>query len=95
MGFEVEVEGFHADEEYSVGPVAKYPGSWKSVQRHEGQRPWCLWLSVSGGSVVDREPRLWRWVGPSMKGLANFATECVFYIEEHKIRSVKNTNSSA
>ena len=32
MGFEVEVEGFHADEEYSVGLVEEYPDSWKSVQ---------------------------------------------------------------
>ena len=39
LGFEVEVEGFHADEEYSVGLVEEYPDSWKGVQRHEGQRP--------------------------------------------------------
>lgn len=78
-----------------MGLVEEYPGSWKRVQSHEGQRPWCLWMSVSGARVVDREPRLRRWVGPSMKGLGHFATECVFYTEEHKLHSEKNTNSSA
>ena len=43
----------------------KYPDSRKSVHRHEGERPWCLWMTMFGAGVVNRECRLWRWAGPS------------------------------
>lgn len=52
MGFEVEVEGFHADEEYSVGICGKICRQLEECGRHEGIKAMVSVMSCLGASLA-------------------------------------------
>lgn len=71
-------------EEYS-GMGTECAKAWR-VRGHASR----IWLSMSGAGALHGETRLWKWAGPSKKGLAYLAMAYIFInIEMHEIHPEK------